>query len=591
MVLGQSDTIFLKQVDISDNPLKKYSNTTSVSTLNDSVIAKNKSSLTALLNNNSTLYFKENGLGMVSSPSFRGTTAQQTAVIWNGININSQLNGQTDFNTITTSSFNSISIRAGGGSSIYGSSAIGGSIHLNNQLNFKDEFVNNLNLKYGSFNTFNVDYNLKLSSKKVSTQFSFSRNTSKNNYKYLNTESRNENGQFANSSFNFNFGYKLNSKTSLKLYSQFFDGERNFSGTLVAPSKSNYLDVTTRNLLEYSNYNNNYIATVRMAFLSEKYNYFENKNNPEFSFGKSETALLKYDFQYKINSKLNINSIADATQTKAFGSDIKNKTRQIFSGIILVKHQVFSSFLYEFTLRKEITSNYKSPILYSIGTNYKVSKNYLVKLNLSRNFRVPTFNDLYWNPGGNENLLPESAFQYDFQQQLTIKNLRFSVSSFLNKITDMISWKPNETGIWQPINTNKVTTYGLETNLNFNKKIALNHFVKFNLNYGYTVSKNEITKKQLIYVPYHKFTSSLSYAYKKIDFYCTYLFSGKVFTSLDNEYKLKEYTVVNSGLEYQLFKTCKLGFSVQNLFNENYQVVAQRPFPGRNFTFNFNLKL
>jgi outer membrane cobalamin receptor len=45
---------------------------------------------------------------------------QQTAVIWNGININSQLLGQTDFNTITTQDFNSIVVRAGGGSAIYG---------------------------------------------------------------------------------------------------------------------------------------------------------------------------------------------------------------------------------------------------------------------------------------------------------------------------------------------------------------------------------------------------------------------------------------------------------------------------------------
>jgi iron complex outermembrane receptor protein len=48
----------------------------------------------------------ENGLGMVSSPSFRGPHCK--AVIWNGININSQLLGQTDFNTITTQDFNSI---------------------------------------------------------------------------------------------------------------------------------------------------------------------------------------------------------------------------------------------------------------------------------------------------------------------------------------------------------------------------------------------------------------------------------------------------------------------------------------------------
>ena len=105
-ILGQTDSIVLKEVNVTDSQLKKFSNSKSILKINDSVIFKNRSSLTSLLNFNSTIYFKENGLGMVSSPSFRGTTAQQTAVIWNGININSQLNGLTDFNTLNSSNYN-----------------------------------------------------------------------------------------------------------------------------------------------------------------------------------------------------------------------------------------------------------------------------------------------------------------------------------------------------------------------------------------------------------------------------------------------------------------------------------------------------
>jgi iron complex outermembrane receptor protein len=113
------------------------------------------------------VYFKENGNGMVSSPSFRGTTAQQTAVIWNGININSQLNGQTDFNTLTSRDFNSIVVRSGGGSVIYGSGAIGGTIHLNNEFSFKDKFENQLRLDFGSFSTYSANYTLTLAYKSL----------------------------------------------------------------------------------------------------------------------------------------------------------------------------------------------------------------------------------------------------------------------------------------------------------------------------------------------------------------------------------------------------------------------------------------
>ena len=90
----------LTEVILIDAKLEDYSEGFELIQLSDTLIARNSVSLTEVLNFNTTIYFKENGYGMVSSPSFRGTNASQTAVIWNGIPINSNLNGQTDFNTI-----------------------------------------------------------------------------------------------------------------------------------------------------------------------------------------------------------------------------------------------------------------------------------------------------------------------------------------------------------------------------------------------------------------------------------------------------------------------------------------------------------
>ena len=137
---AQLDSIqHLTEVMVIDAKLEDYSEGFELIQLSDTLIARNSVSLTDVLNFNTTIYFKENGYGMVSSPSFRGTNASQTAVIWNGISINSNLNGQTDFNTITPSSFNTIIIRSGGGSTQYGSGAVGGSIHLNNTIDFQKD--------------------------------------------------------------------------------------------------------------------------------------------------------------------------------------------------------------------------------------------------------------------------------------------------------------------------------------------------------------------------------------------------------------------------------------------------------------------
>lgn len=586
----QGSVTVLDEVFVSDVQLNKFSNSQSVLKLKDSILSNNKTSLTNLLNYNSTIYFKENGLGMVSSPSFRGTTAQQTAVIWNGININSQLNGQTDFNTISIKDFNSISIRAGGGSSVYGSSAIGGSIHLNNDFIFGNKFENTLRLNYGSFNTLGANYKMLASTTKFCSQISISRNSSDNDYPYLNTDKKNENGQFYSTSLNVNFGYKLDSKNSLKFYSYWFDSERHFSGTLTAPSKSKYNDYNTRNLMEWVGNYHRFISKTKVAFLSEEYKYFENAVSSNFSFGKANTFIAKYDLSYKVNSKLEINSILDYTQTKGFGSDIEQNIRQIGSGILLFRHKPFTKFLYEITVRKEITSNYKSPVLFSVGTNFAVFSFYNLKINSSRNYRIPTFNDLYWKGSGNINLKPESSLQFEVGHQFQFKNISFSLTNYYIKIQDLLRWLPSSGGIWIPINTSKVSTYGTEFLLNYYTKFGKNN-IAFTTTYAYTISKDEVLNKQLIYVPFHKFTSALSYSYAQFSTHYQFLYNGKVFTSSDNYYKLNDYLVSNVGIDYKFGKKkfIQLGFDVFNIFNKNYQSVSMRPMPGRNFTINITL--
>ncbi|WP_310558172.1 TonB-dependent receptor domain-containing protein [Flavobacterium sp.] len=587
-IWAQQDSIIkLDEVLITDAQLKKFSNSQSVLKLTDSVIANNKTSLTSLLNYNSVIYFKENGLGMVSSPSFRGTNASQTAVIWNGININSQLNGQTDFNTISAKDFNSVVIRAGGGSAIYGSSAIGGSIHLNSDLSFVTKFDNTVQVNYGSFNTLGVNYKMQVATDKLSSQVSISRNSSDNDFAYLGTDKRNENGQFHNSSFNVDFGYKFNSKNVVKFYSYLFEGDRHFSGTLAAPSKSKYVDLNTRNLLEWVGSYGQFNSKLKVAFLSEKYKYFENAATSIFNYGEAKTATTRYDLSYKINSKIELNSVLDYTQTTGSGSDIGEDKRQIGSGILLFKHKPFSKFLYEIAVRKEITTNYDSPVLYSVGSNYSPFKFYKLKLNGSRNFRIPTFNDLYWQGSGNTNLKPESSYQAEIGQDFRFKNTTFSITNYYIKIQDLIQWSPDSSGNWRPNNIAEVTTYGLEVLLNYTKRIGKNQF-DFNATYAYTVSEDEVKKKQLIYVPFHKFTASLAYAFENFSAHYQYLYNGEVFTSSDNYYSLDDFWVSNVGIDYYFGKKklLQLGFDVGNIFNKNYQSVAIRPMPGRNYTIN-----
>lgn len=601
---AQIKPIELNEVTVTDWYLSKNSTFQNTKKLNDSIIKSNVGvSLTSLLNNQSLIFFKENGLGMVSSPSFRGTTSQQTAVIWNGININSALNGQTDFNLLSIKSFNQIAVRAGGGSSRYGTGAIGGSIHLSNHLNYQEGYEVELFNQVGSFDTFSGGEKLNLNSwfnsihcrvasNKKTLQIQYSRNSSDNDYKYLNTTLKNENGAFTNDHFSLQFGYQLNNKNQLAYYNQLLQSDRQFSAALYSVSNAKYKDLQIRNLLEWTNLYGQLVSKTKVAHLLENYQYFTHKNNVTYTGNTAKTFILKYEGLYPLGHNMVAQFTLEFNQTKAFGDNIKTQTRTFSSNMLALQHQVANYFKYELSTRKEVTQLYESPLLFAVGGYWSLSKKYKITHSISRNFRIPTFNDMFWQPSGNPNLKPESAYQFEIGNQFCYHNNSIKLNLYYNNITDMLRWIPNQLGVWQPFNTDKVITYGGELMAQSqNFKIGQHQF-SGQYQYAYTISENQLNHKQLIYVPFHKSNTRLNYQYKKLKMNGQFVYTGNVYTSSDNKYKLPDYGIVNASVFYSIDKKSNyvLAFHVLNATNEDYQSYENRPLPGRNYSISINLK-
>lgn len=591
VVQAQLDSIQkLDEVILSDVKLKRYASGFKVTVLKDSVLTKSPWSLTDLLRYNSNIYFKENGYGMVSSPSFRGTNASQTAVVWNGININSQLNGQVDFNTINTSNYEAVEIRSGGGSVQYGSGAIGGSVHLSNTLSFMKHTDHTVRMSYGSFDTKRANYGLSTGSNNWSVNAGIAYVDSENDYKYLGTDKTNKNGQYDNLSFNLNAGYLLNDHHVLKLYHQSFLGDRNFSGTLLAPSKSKYEDTNYRSMLEWGYFHKQYTSKVKVVHLLEEFKYFENKDAEHFSFGRVQSFIGNHNLNIKLTETIDLRTIIEFAKYSGNGDDFANPNRNAFSATALWRHQVSEPLIYGLSIRKDFTSDFTSPMVFSVDGEYRFSESYALKLNGSKNFRVPTFNDLYWNPGGNLDLLPESSYQVDLGQEFSSKFIALKLNAYYINTKDMIQWVPDNTGLFRPQNINKVTSYGGELEL-FLKHTIGNHHFNMNSGYSYTVSENDANAKQLIYVPLHKANLNFGYSFKAMEVFYQHLFNGEV-NIIGGQ--LDGYDVGNLGLSYNytISKNVHsiLQFTINNLYNTTYENVALRPMPNRNYQLQLTLK-
>jgi iron complex outermembrane receptor protein len=250
--------------------------------------------------------------------------------------------------------------------------------------------------------------------------------------------------------------------------------------------------------------------------------------------------------------------------------------------------------------------NYEILPTASIGYDSDIFKWLSLKLNASTIYRVPTLNDLYWNPGGNKDLKPEEGASEEITLSVNIGkkiNAGYDVTAFNRNVNNWIIWLPGDY-YWSPENIMKVWSRGFEhaAFIGFKK----NKFsIKLDLNYTYTLSTSEKEKtandaslhKQLIYVPVHQSSGKLNVIYGK--WFLSYLhsYTGYRYTSTDNKEHLPEYDIskLSAGRSFT-FKKIELSINVfcNNLLDEKYQSVLWRAMPGRSYgaslKINFNHK-
>jgi len=584
----------LDEIVITDFVSKKFQKAQVKIELNDSILRDYTGNLTQLLEFKTPIFFKENGFGMVSSPSFRGTTAQQTAVLWNGIPINSFLLGQTDFNSLPLKSYDEIAVLPGGGGVLKGSGAIGGTIELNNNLYFGNKNEGEFNIGYGSFNTYNAGGRWQTHTKKWSFDVTFNRLDSKNNFKQFKKDWRNTNGEFYSNSIGANLGYRINNKNTISYHTSTFLDERHFS--LVTPYQipTKYQNSTFRNLLTWQHKTINFESNLRFALFSEQYNFFDQLPTSDFKQGKVNSIFSKWEAAYKINNKSKLASVISLTSNKGNGHDsgISTAQRTYIEASVLYANQITTKLHAEVGTKIDYSKDYETPFLYSAGILYQVNSNYELKFRTSKNYRIPTFNDLYWQPGGNLELKPEKSYQFEINQLFTNKKFSFTTNFYFNTISNLIQWIPTSSGYWSAQNTSEIEIFGAEFfgdyQFGFN-----NHLFKLSGMYAFIHAKNPSTDQYQIYVPMHKANFGLSYNIKRFTMQLDGLYTGEVYTRTNNDssYNLKGYAVFNTSFYYNISNTYKVSFNLKNLTNQAYQTTIERWLPGRNYTIQLTIKI
>lgn len=576
------DTVY-----VFDNQMNKVKLFHKVNTIKPQDFEKNSTNLSELLRFQSQVYIKENGRGAVSSPSFRGTSAGHTAFVWNGININSTFLGQGDVNNIPLFGYDELEVKAGGGSVQYGSSAIGGSIHLNNNLEFNKGFHALLYSEAGSFDTFNNFLKGSFSNDKFSFKVSGNYFISQNDYEVPEKEYINRNGSYYNTSINIGASYKIAPHQMISWQNQFFDGSQHYPIFTENGNKTKYNAQTLRSLISWDISKNDFSNSLKAAYTEDNFQYFGDIDKPKESGAEGKNYIFRNDFNYFITPKLNVNAIGEFQVNKGLGyqSGIGDISRNIGSVAGLARYFVSQKLRFEAGFKKDFVENISSPLLYSFSGKWEPLKWYHVGSSVSRNFKIPSFNDLYWQKGGNLDLVPETSTNVDMDHEFIFGDFRLTLSPYYMDIKNYIGWLPTSAGYWAAFNTYSVEIYGLDSQITYQKSFG-NHNFRINAGYTYSKSTNKQTGMQMTYVPLHKAFGNIDYRYRFLNVYVQGLFNGLTYTTTDEKRAdaIDPYFVLNTGISANLLKHYTLGFKVNNITDTVYQTVSYYPLPKRNYS-------
>jgi iron complex outermembrane receptor protein len=539
----------------------------------------------------------------------RGGNASHTALLWNGLNIQNALLGQTDLSIIPASFFDNVSLEYGGGSAMWGSGAIGGSIHLQNKTLFNQGYQTKLQMSLGSFGTTKISSVVLLSYKKIISNTKIYYNASKNNYAYKDTtDKESPNKQMAHADYTakglmqeVSFLATPFQKVNVRLWYNVMN--RNLPSYTTYVSKQSQLDENLKLSADWNYTKRKLNSTVRLAYFNDKLNYTDSIAQI-YSKSAVRTIITESDNIYTHKNhtfNLGLNFTGYQSDTKNY-----NVTHNLnkFAVFMAYKLSLLNSKLnYNLAIRKEKTNQTNIPFTGNTGIHYQLTKLIATKLNGNRSYRQPTLNDLYWNPGGNPNLKPEDSYEIDGGIELKYKKNNFSLlveATYFNRhTTNWIIWLPTVYSYWSPKNIAEVYSRGTETKteLAYTKKDLQ---IKLILNTSYVLSTNQKSSsendnsigRQLIFTPRYNGQGTFLVLYKNVSLLLNNNYTGYRFTSTDNTTWLNPYYIANIKCSYSYsFSNVNMNlfWSINNVFNKNYMVVSNRPMPLRNYEIGISM--
>jgi outer membrane cobalamin receptor len=589
------------------------------------------------------LYVKDYGAASgIKTISQRGLGAEHTVVLLNGMRLARPQNGTVDLGMVPLEAVQSVEVVTGGQSGLYGADAIAGVVNL---VTFSPQGLHTTtkaSADWGPNGSQQYRIHSAYSNQGVSVLGGFTVLESPGDYSFempfngVLYELKRQNADLASRSAYLQASVAPNETDEFGFYGHTVSSWRGVSGVLVSPLSTSVArqdDSEDFAQLSWKTHPSKQIAVTTCAqggYSHERY------WDPALVVGGAMVDNYAKTLDLRIESRIDqvftraIRSSAGIEMVRTIGEGNSLAEEVVRSqGSAFAAAEIRSEFddspVTALTvipmIRCDMTSGMAAAVSPQCGALVTFSQVNLgvvedlrpaLRFSISRNYRVPTFNELYYAGGGgrgNPALAPEHSISLEAGVSLaftTLGSQRVHCSVFRQDLRDRILWTPAGPGIVMPKNARRVRSTGFEVKYEWVPFADL-----LSLEWNYTrLSSIKCAEDfpgdpnvgmQLIYVPQEMFNATLSMSVgvdhgiiRALGFSMQEQFVGFRFASEDGKEFLPSYNIVSlsGNVRLQVWSIpVGLRLLVNNLLNVRYEVMRAYPMPHRTFQVSANIEL
>ncbi len=594
-----------------------------ISKLDSTTIAASAShNLAELLDRTGGPFIRQYGTGL-STLTFRGTSSAQTLILLDGIPISDPQLGQIDLSILPTSLLEEVELLHGQSSASYGSQSIGGVINLKT-LRSKAPFFFQTKVSAGAYGERNGQATAGINKGKAGGLVSVSYGSEKGDFPYLNQslfppqtsrrEGADRNHFSAFGSLTINHQHAHTTVTGW-----FNDVERGLPGTAsVTPKHERQWDRNGKIQAIH-------VLPVALGLLSLKGGVQKNSlryQNPQLEIdqtGRTSASFLDIEL-----SHIELPSLDIATGVS--GSYYEANHPNLQGGASESRISWFTNAAWSNTragafpaLRIDAiipgSGKRLAALSPSLGFNIKplAASRFRLKGSVGRAFRAPTFNDRFWQPGGNPDLNSEQGWSYEAGAIYPGRHDRsvgkrpatatLEASVYLHHIRNQITWVPDDRNIWSPHNLGHTKTLGSEisarSSIDMSRRTRISGWIAYSFVDSRDISDQNLPTydQPLRYVPRHVLKTLLGIEGQanrwrwNFDFIARRV--SRRYVTTDGSQFLWPYFAadVNVRSSFQAKRgIIELGFFFENLTDEAFEIVKGYPTPPRSLRFQLSIQ-